>query len=316
MLNDMKVDLNAVLANAGLAADLFNRGKIILSADEYFRFWSGIERACEPRDFPLLLAEHMTVESFDAPIFAAICSSDLNTALRRLSHYKPLIGPMILDIKTNPKQTNLWVSCYGQSNNLPTTLGLTELVFFTELSRLATRERIEPINIELPQLPENIAAFEAYFGCRLKQGARVHMSFRHEDARKPFLTQNAAMWEFFEAKLNQKLVDMTANATTVERVRAVLLEALPSGQGAMEQVAGRLAMSKRTLQRKLTAEAETFQSVLQIVRAELADHYLEKSTMPLTEIAFLLGFNEANSFIRAYSSWKGMPPGSYRSRFN
>ena len=64
-------------------------------------------------------------------------------------------------------------------------------------------------------------------------------------------------------------------------------------------------MSKRTLQRKLTSEAESFQSVLQSVRAELADHYLESSKMSLGEIAFLIGFRESNSFIRAYSTWKG-----------
>ena len=89
------------------------------------------------------------------------------------------------------------------------------------------------------------------------------------------------MWDFFESKLNQNLANLEANATTVERVRAVLLEAIPSGDCSIERVASDLAMSKRTLQRKLTAEADSFQSILQNVRSELADHYLEKSKLSL-----------------------------------
>ncbi|WED21150.1 AraC family transcriptional regulator [Vibrio sp. JC009] len=316
LLSDMQIDINAVLANARLPADLFNRPNPTLSPVEYFQLWYGIDKAAGERQLPLLLARHMTVESFDAPIFASICSQDLNTAVSRLREYKPLIGPMILDIEETEKETRLEISCYGHQGPLPASLSLSEMVFFTQLARLATREPITPLAVELPELPENTEEFESYFGCKLEPGKQVAIRFSAEDARKPFMTQNAAMWEFFESKLNQKLADMTSSANTVDRVRAVLLEALPGGQSTIEHVAEKLAMSKRTLQRKLTAEAETYQSVLQSVRAELADHYLEKSSMSLGEISFLLGFSESNSFIRAYSSWKGISPGNYREMFH
>lgn len=312
LLNDMQIDLNAVLAYANLPADLFNREHATLSPLGYFQLWNGIDQAAGERQLPLLLANHMTVESFDAPIFASICSPNLNTAVKRLSQYKPLIGPMELDVQQSDTETKLTITCYGFQGQLPRSLSLTEVVFFTQLSRLATREPIQPLEIELTELPDNLAEYEAYFGCKMKLGKHVAVRFRAEDASRPFLTQNAVMWEFFEAKLNQKLADLDSTANTVDRVRAVLLEALPSGESTIEHVAGKLAMSKRTLQRKLTAEVETYQSVLQSVRAELADHYLEKSNMSLGEISFLLGFHEANSFIRAYSSWKGISPGTYR----
>lgn len=312
MLTDMQIDTHQVLAHANLPADLFNREQPTLTPLEYFQLWSGIDKVAGAENIPLLFAKHMKAESFDAPIFASICSPNLNTALVRLQQYKPLIGPMLLDIEQTDKVTQLKISCYGHQGELPASLSLTEIVFFTQLARLATRERIIPLDVQLTKLPQDSKAFEDYFGCGIKLAKHVGMSFHAEDASKPFLTQSAPMWEFFETKLNQKLADMTSGADTVDRVRAVLLEALPSGQSSIEFVADKLAMSKRTLQRKLTSEAETYQSVLQTVRAELADHYLEKSTMSLAEISFLLGFNESNSFIRAYSSWKGVPPGEYR----
>lgn len=92
------------------------------------------------------------------------------------------------------------------------------------------------------------------------------------------------------------------------------MEALPSGQSSIEDVAAKLAMSKRTLQRKLNNDKENFQTLLQEVRVDLADHYLERSEVSLGEISFLLGFQESNSFIRAYSAWKGVSPGYYREQ--
>ncbi len=314
LLNDMDIDPQLVLAYAKLPADLFNREKATLSPNEYFQLWVGVEQASGEREMPLLLAEHMSVEGFDAPIFAAICSPNLNTALKRIQQYKPLIGPMVMTLDVADKETKLSISCYGQRQALPKSLALTEVVFFTQLARLATRKRIQPLQVTLPELPNNLEEYQAYFGCPLVKGDGVEVRFKAEDAVHPFVTSNAQMWGFFEQGLNQKLKDLDASASTVERVRAVLVESLPAGNSAIEMVAEKLAMSKRTLQRKLTAEAESYQSVLQMVRAELADHYLEKSQMSLGEISFLLGFQEANSFIRAYSAWKGISPGHYRDQ--
>ena len=316
MLLDMGIDPQLVLAYAKLPADLYNQKQASVTPSEYFQLWLAIDKASGDIDLPLVFAKNMKAESFDAPIFASICSPNLNVALARLSQYKPLIGPMFLDIEQGPLATKASISCYDYHEDLPLSLSLTELVFFTQLARLATRERIIPLAIKLPELPHNLADYEDYFGCRLTKAKALSIHFKAEDADKPFLTQNLAMWEFFEDKLNQKLMDLDSNAATVDRIRAVLLESLPSGQSSIDHVAKTLAMSKRTLQRKLATEAETFQSVLQSVRAELADHYLQKSKIPLGEISFLLGFNDSNSFIRAYSAWKGISPGHYRDTYH
>jgi len=316
LLSDMGIDVDAALSHAKLPADLFKRENASLSPLEYFRLWTGIEAAAGDKQLPLLLSQHLTVESFDPPIFASICSANLNTALKRLKQYKPLIGPMELTLKVTNQITQVTLNCYGHQGRIPHSLSLAEMVFFTQLARLTTRCKITPLAVTLPELPNisqhNQSEYEAYFGCKIKLGSAPSLTFSAEDANKPFLTHNAAMWEFFEAKLNKKLSDIDSTATTSERVRAVLLEALPSGESTIEYAAAHLAMSKRSLQRKLTAEAETFQSLLQSVRAELADYYLLKSTLSLGEIAFLLGFQETNSFIRAYSHWKGSSPGNFR----
>lgn len=315
LLSDMHLDIAEVLAHAKLPADLFSRAQASVTSEEYFRFCHGLEQAAGEREFPLLLAKHLSVESFDAPFFAAICSPDLNTALARIQQYKPLVGPMHMQIDNNQYATTLTISCYGYTGELPKCLSLSEVVFFTQLARLASRCEIKPLAVILPHLPQNIAQYQDYFGCKMSCGKEVQITFSSQDATRPFITSNAPMWEFFEANLNQKLIDLDTQASTIERVKAVLLESLPAGNVTIDFVAQKLAMTKRTLQRKLTVEAETFQSVLQQVRAELADHYLQKSHMSLSEISFLLGFREANSFIRAFTSWRGISPGNFRTQY-
>lgn len=80
----------------------------------------------------------------------------------------------------------------------------------------------------------------------------------------------------------------------------------------MEGVARRLAMSKRTLQRRLVEEGTSYQDVLRDTRLELARHYLVRTSVPLGEISFLLGFEESNSFFRAFNDWTGRTPEAVR----
>ena len=137
--------------------------------------------------------------------------------------------------------------------------------------------------------------------------------FSAEDARRPFLTANHGMWSFFEPGLRQRLADLDRHATTADRVRSALLEALPAGELSMQAVCRKLGVSSRTLQRRLQEEGTSFQQTLDKMRNSLAHHYLQNSVMSGAEIAFLLGFEDPNSFIRAFQGWTGSTPNAVRS---
>ncbi len=99
----------------------------------------------------------------------------------------------------------------------------------------------------------------------------------------------------------------------IDRVRAVLLESLPAGDGTMGAVAGQLAMSTRTLHRRLQGEGTTFQRVLDTTREALARHYLANPDLSAAEISFLLGYADASSFYRAFHDWTGSTPERVRA---
>ncbi len=182
----------------------------------------------------------------------------------------------------------------------------------TQLARMATRTHVQPLKVVLPGLPNQLTAYETYFGCEIQQGDLAQIRFRATDANAPFLTQNQAMLNMFDNELKQRLEAQQAENTTLDRVSTVLVGSLPQGESSIEYVAKQLAMSKRTLQRKLSEENYSYQWVLKKVRQELADYYLQQTQLPIIEVSFLLGFQETNSFIRAYSSWTGTTPSQVR----
>jgi len=143
-------------------------------------------------------------------------------------------------------------------------------------------------------------------------GSTQGVTFSQEDAKRPFLVADDSLWHSFKPNLQRRLSELEAALSTTERLRFVLLECIPSGQVAIGYVANRLGVSSRTLQRRLQLENSSYKEIIRQTREDLARHYLEDTTLPYTEISFLLGFEESSSFFRAFREWTGKTPESVR----
>ncbi|MCG8477594.1 MAG: AraC family transcriptional regulator [Spirochaetales bacterium] len=312
LLRDLGVNPADVLRQAGLPEDLFARQDARLGSEEYFRLWRSVEAEIGDPLFPLRLADALTVEAFSPPLFAGLCSPNLKTAAMRISRYKPLIAPIALDVREGDGKVTLTFRWLEATPAPPASLVAAELIFFVALGRIATRETIRPVRVVTSEPPEPAAEYERFFGVGIARGDEHAVSFSQQDAAMPFLTANERMWETFAPDLKRRLADLDGAATVAERVGSVLLEFLPSGRTSMESISEKLIMSKRTLQRRLHNEGTTFHEVLRKTRTDLALHYLTNSRLTASEISFLLGFDDANSFFRAFSSWTGTTPESVR----
>ena len=97
-----------------------------------------------------------------------------------------------------------------------------------------------------------------------------------------------------------------------QKVKAVIIDQLPSGNVTNEKVARSLYMSSRKLQRQLQSAGTTFNTLLNEIRQDLAKKYLREQHNNITEIGFLLGFSESSAFSRAFKRWMGVTPSEYR----
>jgi AraC-like DNA-binding protein len=314
LFHDLHISSQDVLRHAQLPLDLFSRKPITITGDEYFRLWDGL--AFVTRDdptFPLKMVQAISPETLSPALFAAFSSDDLNTALHRISKYKPLVGPLRMTVDQSDSQTQIAFTGASQDDSVPENLIVVELAFWVHVARMATREPIIPKSVHMVFEPPEREAHEAFFGASVILSEFNGLTFEAADAAKPFLTTNHAMWSILQPELNKRLQDITQESSFKERVRACLVEMLASGHYSMADVASKLAMSSRTLHRRLKEEDTTFQSVLDELREELARHYLCVSDYSSTEIAFLLGYEETNSFYRAFRAWTGNTPEEIRS---
>ena len=263
--------------------------------------------------FPLHIGTSITPDTFSPPVYASLCSRDLNSALSRMAKYKPLVGPLRLHITQGDDQTKVKLVGIPGYEQLPGSLVAAELVFWVQIARISTRERIVPQAIHIASTIPEKTEYEEYFGTRVIHGKFNGLTFSAVDMRKPFLTANTQMLSIFEPVLDKQLQKLTQESSFRDRVRTCLVEILASGDYSMNDVASRLAISTRTLQRRLNQENTNFQKELDNLREELARHYLSNSDYTSNQIAFLLGYEEPTSFFRAFRSWTGQTPEHVRS---
>jgi AraC-like DNA-binding protein len=156
--------------------------------------------------------------------------------------------------------------------------------------------------------------YESHFHCPVKFGARNNvLVFDRADADRPFLTHNAELLALIAPQLESELTQQLAQKSLSEQVKGVVKKLLAGQRPTLRDVARELRLSTRTLQRRLTAERAKFQQLMEEARRELAQHYLLHSSLELNETAYLLGYEDANSFFRAFHQWEGTSPGEWRA---
>jgi AraC-like DNA-binding protein len=97
-------------------------------------------------------------------------------------------------------------------------------------------------------------------------------------------------------------------------VRKAVGEAMRDGEPTLTQVARKIAMKPRTLQRRLKDHGLDFKRLVAGTRRHFSQNYLRDRRHTLTEIAYLLGYSEVSAFNRAFRRWTGSTPSEYRSQ--
>ena len=311
MLADLGLSAATVLRRAGLPSGLLDGDGSRITLDEFYALWESFNVEAQSPTLALKLGQIEASEFFDPAFFAAMCAPNMTVAGQRLGEFKRLVGAFSLDVEVMPASTRFSYRCKYRPD-LPTTLAATEIVFLVNLLRRATRRRVVPQAVVLPAALEEPSAYEDWFGCRVSYGDISSFSLDPIDAMRPFLTQDNQMWQSFEPDLRRRMKAAREDLGMRDRVENALLELLPSGRTQIDHVAGELAVSRRSLQRRLSEEGTSWLDVLNAARMRLAKHYLTKTNLGVTEVSFLLGFEDPNSFFRAFRRWTDTTPEAWR----
>ena len=314
-LAEHKLAVPAVLRRAGLPAGFFQQEKIYASTAELFALWRAICEMSPDPGIGLKLGAEPRFERYHPAAIAAVCSRSFRDALQRIARYKQLTCPEEIRVNTRQDEASVEFIFLQAEEVQPDVLVDVGLSWIASIGRRGTDGQLTPLRVELTCSVQNRELLESHFGCRVRFKAdRNALVFRNSDLDRPFVTHNEDLLTAIGDHLETELQARRASLNTEEQVKRTLKRSLAGKRPTLQHIAQALGMSARTLQRRLTDANVTFQQLVEDARRELAHHYLEQSIIELNEVAYLLGYEDANSFFRAFQAWEGTSPGEWRAR--
>jgi len=189
--------------------------------------------------------------------------------------------------------------------------------FFLKMFRLAAGKSIPATGVYFTfDIDEDNKAYEDYFQCPVYGNQTVNgIAFSKVLLTESLPTHDAELVEMNEMVINKHLGSMDNGATSSEVIK-IINELLPTGCPTEETIAYQLHMSKRTLQRKLSQEKQSFLSLLTSVRVMLAKQKLAIKNISITEITYQLGYSSPSTFARAFKKHTQLSPVEYRSQID
>jgi AraC-like DNA-binding protein len=314
---DLGLSADAVLRRAGLPLTLFEQERVLLTTEELFALYRSLEDESKDPAFGLKMGTETRVERYDPIAIAALYARSFRDALHRMARYKQLTCPEEIHITEQGNECSVQFEWLLAEEDEPALLIDICFAWVVEIARRGTANAIRAKCVEFKRPEARRALYEKHFGCRVKFGARKNvLVFDQADLERPFVTHNADLLAIVAPQLEAELALQLAQRTFREQVKATLKKTLAGQRPELRAVARELRVSARTLQRRLADERATFQQLIGEARRELARHYLRHSTLELNETAYLLGYEDANSFFRAFQQWEGTSPGEWRARLN
>jgi AraC-like DNA-binding protein len=312
-LEELGVRVSAVLRKASLPQGYIDQPRVLLSTEELFALWSAVGEVSANPAIGLLLGTETKTERFHPVGLAALSTENFGSAIDQVARYKQLTCPEEILQEKDDEEWSIQFRWLLADEVEPPVLNECCFAWLLSIARLGTGTRLSPVRVEFIRPRPHAKIIERHFGCPVVCGAaRNTIVFRATDAQRPFLTRNAELLGMLAPQFEQELQQENSDENFVERVRIAVQQKLTGRRPTIEDIADALHISARTLQRRLQDEGSTFQRVLEEARHHLARHFLNNSVLDLNEAAYLLGYEDSNSFVRAFRTWEGIPPARWR----
>lgn len=247
--------------------------------------------------------------------FLGTSAPTVGAALAKVSDYFPLINSVVsLPYVVGERQVTFAMEAPSRPSAISRPYAEYTLAAVFLRLRIATNQKYPLIRVEFSHpKPPDISEHERIFECPVVFGAATcQLVIAREVWDTPRTGSNPALFAVLDTHARMLLNQRPADAGIAGRVREAIESALRGGNPRLEAIAKGLAMSPRTLQRRLRDQGVNFNDLLDAMRFRAAKSYLAQADVASTEVAYLLGFAEQSSFNHAFKRWAGRTPTEYR----
>ena len=319
-LRELGKDVPAILAKVGARPEQVNDDAVRLEVPKQIRI---LELASEELQDGLLgfhLARNFDFREIGLVYYVIASSERLADALLNGKRYCRIMNESVRpSVKLDDRATAIaldYVDVDRQSDRHQIEFWLVTLV---RICRQVTDTRLAPRLVRIRhRRNETPAEMRSFFGCDIEFGAASdEIIFPAAVASLPIVGSDNHLNDLLRRYAEEALADRPRERASLRSVvERVLPQLLPHAKASASNVAQKLALSRRTLSRKLQDEGVAFAEILDETRAALAKRYLAERDLPVSKIAWLLGYGEVSSFTHAFKRWTGMTPRQFRLSSN
>jgi AraC-like DNA-binding protein len=313
ILESYGTDPKLLFRQVGLNPELMKRPGGRYRLDSIDNLWRKSSEIIDDPCFGLKAAEFWHPSNFGALGYAMLASNTLRTALERVDRYHRFLSDeRFIKLTETEEGLTFTLVFTHKKRDIPARNDAIMAVTMS-MCRVNYIEDLAPVSVAFTHpKPSCSAKFYEYFRSPVVFEAPTNsLTLPLEAVDKSLPGSNPQLAELNDKVMIEYLAQLDHELIT-EKVKAIIIDHLPSGNVTDENVARELYMSSRNLQRQLQSAGTTFNTLLNEIRQDLAQKYLRDQDTSMTEIAFLLGFSESSAFSRAFKRWIGVTPTQYR----
>jgi AraC-like DNA-binding protein len=263
------------------------------------------------------LAQSCDLREIGLLYYVSASSDTLGEALQRAARYSTIVNEGVCLTAIDSEDVGIGFDYVGVSRHLDR----HQIEFFVtivgRMCRHLSGRRLVPTRVRLTHLRDRVSTeFFEFFGTEVEFGAAVD-EVTFESPVKDLLVVSADPYlnkllvAYCEQALSRRPANLGSFRSVVENA---IVPLLPHGKARADEIARQLGVSRRTFGRRLSLEGVTFSEVLESLRSDLAERYLSDESLSISQIAWLLGYQEVSAFTHAFKRWTGKTPRDARAR--
>ena len=318
--DSQNIDTSTAINAAGIDPLVLDNANGRIPGEQFQSLLSALLALSNDPIMGLNSSRHVQPGSYSVLGYILMSCATIGEALQRISRFERLVGDMgVTTTKIQNNYIHIEWHCAYPDIDVRRQMIDNVLASWTNYARWLANQNTSPNKVLLEHskpCTENIKRYEAFFNCPMEFGAKQNAIILHKDLLKEPLRQpDKLLLKTLESHAESQISALNATDLSFSiRVSNTIRTQLKLGVARKELVAEELNMTARTLQRKLTNEDTSYQSLLDQIRLERATDLLKNSPLTIQDIAFNLGFSDSRSFHRSFKSWTDKTPGEYRSK--
>ena len=310
------VEPASLLKKAGLALRDVEDANVRLTVRDQIRFLNLTAGALQDDFLGFHLALQPDLREIGLLFYVAASSEMMTEALRRSARYSLIVNEGVSLKYLDGGDVGIRFNYVGVSRHLDR----HQIEFFTTLlvrvCRQLTGLRLVPTRARFTHRRDgHYPGFAEFFGCNGDFGASVdELVFAPTLKDMPVVGADPYLNKLLIAHCEETLSRRSTNRGSFRSsVENAIVPLLPHGTARASEIARRLGLSQRTFARRLSLEGITFSEVLEKLRSDLAERYLNDEDVSISQIAWLLGYREVSALTHAFKRWTGKTPREVRS---